>query len=709
MGILKKRGSYRLQSCNSREPQDENDSGFNDELQTSQTSLTYETAPKTSLLNPKCFQHLTRKMSTILTVGVLSCSIASSSASNFHFTNRGSHYNIARGGYGTASSKLSQINSIKRVASSEVNQVLENRFYNCEQEYTSEGQLSNSESVSFTSNTARATADALAGAFIEELPRYSSKQIEDENPTIHNEEYDWIDDPTEGPGDLESPELNYSQPDELEDPEYAPESMAGAGNGLKRQAQDLYEKFRHRRSGDLDEYPEHERTGAHRIDSDDEEERFSSGILIRKKRDTEKPAQVAEQQEDPIVYRYFGRSSARSRKDHIPFIVLSPRVDYWKAAGTILASKGFSVMACETSRSSVSSAIKGRDQGTIDAANKGERMVSTALDALRWKRAVIVGNDSGGVAALEAALRLGPERVAGLVLCGDLTQVNEYVKSLLPSTPSISNLQSNVVRKPALDEFLDNFLPCPSIIVWDGDLHTLPTYHKGSNLKLPDYKLRELHRQIILGGGSSPHRRLPEQFSWVLSRFVEKHFANPTSIAADAPNKVSQTHKIARGGSAASTNSILGMTFIDRFFPQESMTVVGRLLAAGIIYMTAANVLLFQYHNLCCVLTAVRSNITSLSVLQRRGWTLISGIISSDWQRSNSFIRRMMLSARLPRRRRRIDVDSALEQTIQEQYPKVDEVPEAKIVPVPEEMAPNEPPLKAVPRWDNWSLGCVTA
>eukprot|EP00555_Chaetoceros_dichaeta_P009976 CAMPEP_0198259484 /NCGR_PEP_ID=MMETSP1447-20131203/8664_1 /TAXON_ID=420782 /ORGANISM="Chaetoceros dichaeta, Strain CCMP1751" /LENGTH=347 /DNA_ID=CAMNT_0043946883 /DNA_START=61 /DNA_END=1101 /DNA_ORIENTATION=- len=51
---------------------------------------------------------------------------------------------------------------------------------------------------------------------------------------------------------------------------------------------------------------------------------------------------------NPVVYRYFGRSRARSVKsESIPFIVLGPRVDHWKLVGRILSSRGFNVMACE--------------------------------------------------------------------------------------------------------------------------------------------------------------------------------------------------------------------------------------------------------------------------------------------------------------------------------------------------------------------------
>jgi hypothetical protein len=51
----------------------------------------------------------------------------------------------------------------------------------------------------------------------------------------------------------------------------------------------------------------------------------------------------------PILYQYFGRSRIRgpSSPDALHFILLGPNVDHWKTVGTILASRGFNVIACE--------------------------------------------------------------------------------------------------------------------------------------------------------------------------------------------------------------------------------------------------------------------------------------------------------------------------------------------------------------------------
>jgi hypothetical protein len=381
-----------------------------------------------------------------------------------------------------------------------------------------------------------------------------------------------------------------------------------------------------------------------------------------------------------LVYRYFGKSTtgaARSRvKDHIPFIVLSPRVDYWKQAGTILSSKGFSVIACETtspsSSATSSSSKKLKQKGGSDSNElNGHDTVQTMLDALRWKRAVIVGNDSGGVQALQAALQLGPDRVAGLVLCGDLRAVNEYVKSLVRESNKNTNMNLNTYQsflvpdssstsyvstatgRPALDEFLEKYLKCPSMIVWDGDLHTLPNFQKGQ-----DYNNHQLHhRHIILGGGSSPHRRLPEQFSWVLSRFVEETIVIAANSATSTLLKQTTT--------AAGTGTITSVAHLNnkdpalvkrrrarflwlrRFWSSQhrhhrqeliSITVTGRIVAAIIVFVTAANVFSFQYYNMGQCIKIIHSHVRSISSLLC-DWSFLAGALRSKKSQIKSRIR----------------------------------------------------------------------
>ena len=80
--------------------------------------------------------------------------------------------------------------------------------------------------------------------------------------------------------------------------------------------------------------------------------------------------------------------------------------------------------------------------------------VRHTLDALKWDKAVLVGCDDDSCLALETAMELAPERVAGLILCGDLTTSNQFAQE--------------AVGEIFLDSFLHRALDCPFVIVWDG-------------------------------------------------------------------------------------------------------------------------------------------------------------------------------------------------------------------------------------------------
>jgi hypothetical protein len=71
-------------------------------------------------------------------------------------------------------------------------------------------------------------------------------------------------------------------------------------------------------------------------DDSDSENIHNSGTLEGRSQGSEnKPAH------SPIVYKYYGRSRSRANADSIPFILLGPNVDHWKAVAQVLAARGF--------------------------------------------------------------------------------------------------------------------------------------------------------------------------------------------------------------------------------------------------------------------------------------------------------------------------------------------------------------------------------
>jgi hypothetical protein len=67
----------------------------------------------------------------------------------------------------------------------------------------------------------------------------------------------------------------------------------------------------------------------------------------------------------------------------------------------------------------------------LRAKTPGERdkdapnLVLEIMEALKWNRAILVGSDSESIFAIETAMMLAPYRVAGLVLSGDLTEIEQ--------------------------------------------------------------------------------------------------------------------------------------------------------------------------------------------------------------------------------------------------------------------------------------------
>ena len=261
----------------------------------------------------------------------------------------------------------------------------------------------------------------------------------------------------------------------------------------------------------------------------------------------------------PVVYRYFGRSRARTRScDSIPFIFLGPSVDHWKSTGETLASRGFSVMACER--------LHPDDN---DASN----LILAVLDALRWNRVILVGCDKESAVAIQAALELAPDRIAGLVLCGDLSTAEAMLSRTTPDG-----------RSHALDRFLIENLDCPHTLIWGGD----GSHRNTASSSLSDDLIS--HRCLILGGGSAPHRRQPEHFAWTLTRFVEEKVVPPLPSHNKPPSRSQIETEI--------ESKKFALPFgLDTIVAPGFLLVAGRVIASAIIFTSFGRVFLYQYEN----------------------------------------------------------------------------------------------------------------
>ena len=339
--------------------------------------------------------------------------------------------------------------------------------------------------------------------------------------------------------------------------------------------------------------------------------------------------------EHPVQYRYFGKARSRLRNhDSIPFILLGPSVDDWRTVGQNLAARGFSVMAA-----SLDEEESGADSasGTFPH-ERHERMVEAILEALRWNRAILVGCDGAASMAIKAALRLAPEgRVAGLLLCGDLSDVQRQTGDV--------------------DVFLGRNLACPFSVIWDGDKSTMPA---------AEDVVTDGRRCLIRGGGSAPHRRLPEQFAWALTRFVEEQ-------VAPLRNGISEAASVARC-----------FRFPDsKFVTPGGLLVVGRVLAEVVFYVSVVKVIMFQYENIYYGILRINNWYKTMAVWLRRILKVLGEAVLG-W-------------GGLKVKGSRRTAESSFEETIimpDLQLPQLDE--EVFVEPETEEQAP-EPPVEVVP------------
>ena len=119
-----------------------------------------------------------------------------------------------------------------------------------------------------------------------------------------------------------------------------------------------------------------------------------------------------------------------------------------------------------------------------------------------------MGCDEESILATETAMMLAPDRVAGLILCGDLTDANRLA------------MEAGGVN--VLDSFLHRILDCPFVIIWDGGLGQSVVSGSSAHDAIESTSSHNDGRCVILGGGTAPHRTKPEQFAWILTRFVEE-------------------------------------------------------------------------------------------------------------------------------------------------------------------------------------------
>jgi hypothetical protein len=121
----------------------------------------------------------------------------------------------------------------------------------------------------------------------------------------------------------------------------------------------------------------------------------------------------------------------------------------------------------------------------------------------------------------------------------------------------------------------------------------------------PYHQMR--YRSLLIGGGSAPHRRRPEYFAWVLSRFVEEQIAPAVDLYVKRDNNRQR-------------NNVQGRRYVgymddnyderrSTFFPLpwkwpeiiangESYVVFGRVAATALFYAMTIKVLIYQYENL---------------------------------------------------------------------------------------------------------------
>ncbi|KAL3932090.1 MAG: hypothetical protein SGBAC_011014 [Bacillariaceae sp.] len=299
--------------------------------------------------------------------------------------------------------------------------------------------------------------------------------------------------------------------------------------------------------------------------------------------------QNSENSNSPVVYQYYGRSRARGNPvDPVHFILLGPNVDHWKVVGQLLASRGFNAMACER----------------LDKeSDRSPNLVLDILQVMKWKKVVLVGCDKEAILAMETAIMLSGDnnQVAGLVLCGDLTE---------------ADAQSSASGFDVLDSFLKQTLHCPFVIIWDGDSPSL-IYGSTAHESVESSE-SSTDRCLILGGGSAPHRTKPEQFTWILTRFVEEKVE---FMSQRIPRLRRESLRIRRESASKTMRLLqaLNVPFgINSLVSPEGRLLLGRAAAAALFYVTMMKVAVVQYGILRAGLITTKSRFDSVATFRAK-------------------------------------------------------------------------------------------
>jgi hypothetical protein len=370
--------------------------------------------------------------------------------------------------------------------------------------------------------------------------------------------------------------------------------------------------------------------------------------------DSQSISQNAEPQQirTPLLYRYYGKSRTRTPgSGSIPFVLLGPNVDHFKLIGQELASRGFSVLACErvaASNKEDSGNVHRTDPKTNNKAKQsmpaegdtdparptasavdpvlddGAILIGELLGALKWNRVVLVGCDAEALTAVQAAVQLAPSgRVAGLVLCGDLKSVMDMilVGDWDVTVNGIRNTNKLMIENFGIDLYLQDRLQCPFTVVWSGDSPSLPLSQALSPAEAEAFEALSNNRYLILGGGAAPHRRRPELFAWVLTRFVEEKIAG---TAATMRSRTGRPLLEKRGGQQDDLGGIDDpstdptpappeprplnrLVRLQEFLSPGSFLVTGRMIATMLFYWSVMKVGIHQFDNICTGMVNVQS------------------------------------------------------------------------------------------------------
>lgn len=279
----------------------------------------------------------------------------------------------------------------------------------------------------------------------------------------------------------------------------------------------------------------------------------------------------------PLAYRYYARNPKLSHSyGSLPFLLIGPNIDHWKVVARELSSRGYNVIVCE--RVGLGEMQKKKVRWTQ---HDSTVLIQRLLDALQWNTVVMIACDEEAIIAVEAAMNLAPERISALILCGRIPEPGGFWKEYSPLL-----LNRELGDYDSIDEVLQDNLRCPFSIVWDGAIPPPPDMESRDAFSQSDFPTRNL----ILGGGSAPHRRRPELFAWSMTRFVEESLITRTKWPDSGLNEKPVDRKIVEKQDVSPF-----LSQMNELFNPESFVVGGRLIATAILYVALLRTLFFQY------------------------------------------------------------------------------------------------------------------